>query len=110
MGIIYSAILIFGMTTILGLYLSSLVLRNKQTPKVVIVIHGILTFTGFVLLIFYCPESLKSIILLSIATVCGLILLYQDLTGKKFTKWLCFAHGFLTVAGFVLLFVYAFGK
>ena len=38
------------------------------------------------------------------------ILLYQDLTGAEFSKWLCYAHGFMTIAGFVLLFVYAAGR
>lgn len=107
MGTIYTAIALFGMTTILGMYLSSLVLRNKETPKSVIVIHGLFTITGFVLLSNYYPESLDSILILSIATLFGLILLYQDLTGKVFSKWLCFAHGFMTVVGFIFLLMLA---
>ena len=107
MGVLYITIAIFGLTTILGLYLSSLVVRNKQTPKVVIVVHGVLTISGFVFLIFYCPATLMITLCFSIATICGLVLLYQDLTGVKFSKWLCYAHGFMTIAGFVLLFVYA---
>jgi hypothetical protein len=108
--IIYSTLIIFGLTTILGLYLSSLVLRNKQTPKVVIAVHGVLTLSGFVFLIFYCPATLMITLCFSIATILGLVLLYQDLTGAKFSKWLCYAHGFMTIAGFVLLFVYAVGR
>ena len=110
MTIIYITLIIFGLTTILGLYLSSLVLRNKQTPKVVIVVHGVLSISGFVFLIFYCPASLIITLCFSIATVCGLVLLYQDLTGVKYSKWLCYAHGLMTIAGFVLLFVYTIGR
>ena len=108
MEIIYAVIIIFGITTILGLYLSSLVLRNKQTPKAVIIIHGMFTITGFVLLFIYYPEAIISILFFSIATLCGLILLFQDITGKKFAKWLCSAHGLFTVAGFIFLLVFAF--
>lgn len=104
MRIIYTALLLFIITTIMGLYLSSCVFRNKQTSKVMIFIHGVITIIGFVLLINYCPGSLTSILYLAIATLCGLILLYQDLTGMKFTKWLCYAHGILTLIGIVFLF------
>ncbi len=105
MRIIYTALLLFGITTIIGLYLSSLVLRNKQTPKALILIHGLFTIAGFTLLSYCYPASLKSILFFSVATLCGLVLCYQDLTGKTFAKWLCFAHGILTIAGFVFLLV-----
>lgn len=107
---IYTTITLFGMTTIMGLYLSSLVLRNKQTPKGVIIAHGLITITGFILLSSFYPPSLKSILFFSIATMCGLILCYQDLTGKKFSKWLCFAHAFMTITGFIFLIRLASGQ
>ena len=100
---IYATVALFGMTTIMGLYLSSLVLRNKQTPKAVIIIHGLFTITGFIFLASFYPSSLKSILLFFIATMCGLILCYQDLTGRKFSKWLCYAHAILTIVGFIFL-------
>lgn len=103
METIYTAIILFGLTTIMGLYLSSLVLRNKETPKLVIAIHGIFTITGFVILFYYYPASLNSILFFLTATLCGLVLLYQDLADKKFSKWLCFAHGFLTLVGMIFL-------
>jgi len=107
MTIIYTTLVIFGLTTILGLYLSSLVIRFKQTPKVVIVVHGILSMAGFILLLFYCPGTVIITLFFMVATICGVILLYQDLTGAKFTKWLCYAHGIMTIAGLVLLLIYA---
>ena len=107
MWIICTAIVLFGFTTIMGLYLSSLVLRNKKTVNLVIVIHGVCTITGFILLFTYYPESLKSIVSFSIATFFGLILLYQDIMGKKFSKWLCFVHAFFTIVGFVFLLMFA---
>lgn len=100
---IYICILFFSLTTVLGMYLSSLAIRDKQTPKGVIIIHGLLSIAGFGLLSSYWPSSSQSIWLFSVATMSGLVLLYQDLTGKKFTKWLCYVHAFLTIAGMVFL-------
>lgn len=101
------AILLFGITSILGIYLSSLVLRNKPSSQPVILIHGLCSISGFAILISYWPASLCSILLFAVATICGLILLYEDITGKPFTRWLCYAHGIITIAGFVALLVFA---
>jgi hypothetical protein len=100
---IYIATLLFGVTGLMGIYLSSLVMRGKLSSKPVILFHGLFTIAGFMLLSKCLPASLPSIIILSLATCCGLILLYQDITGKKHTRWLCYAHGILTIAGFILL-------
>lgn len=100
---LYAAIILFGVTTLMGLYLSSLVFKNREKPVSVIIIHGILSLMGFAILLFYYPASLTSLALLGTATLFGLMLLYQHLTQKKYTKWYCLAHGILTIAG--LLFV-----
>lgn len=100
---IYIATLLFGVTGLMGIYLSWLVLHNKPSSKSVILFHGLFTIAGFMLLAKSLPEALVSIIILSLATCCGLILLYQDITGKKHTRWLCYAHGILTIAGFICL-------
>ncbi|MBK5284918.1 MAG: hypothetical protein JJE25_05915 [Bacteroidia bacterium] len=112
MGTIYSAIAIFGMTAILGMYLLSLVLRNKQTPKGVAILHGLFAVTGLVLLIIYCfgngPGPWVSVIVFTIAALGGFILVYKDITGRKVPKWLGIVHGLTAVAGFALLLVFAF--
>lgn len=102
---IYIATLLFGITGIMGIYLSSLVLQGQPSSKPVILFHGLFSIAGFVLLTKSLPESLTALILLSVATCCGLILLYQDITYKKHTQWLCYAHGVLTIAGFICLVV-----
>ena len=100
---IHICILLFGLTTVLGMYLSSLAIREKQTPKGVIIFHGLLSIAGFTILSFAWPLSCKSILLFTVATMSGLVLLYQDITGKRFTKWLCYVHAVLTLAGMVFL-------
>lgn len=99
------------MTAILGMYLLSLVLRNKQTPKGATIIHGLFAVIGLALLIIYCfgnnPGPLVSIIVFSIAALGGGILAYKDITGRRIPKWLGIVHGLTAVTGFVFLLVFA---
>lgn len=112
MKTIYTAITIFSMTAILGLYLLSLVLRDKETPKMVAFIHGLFAVTGLILLIAYYNGNetgpLVSTIVFSIAALGGLILIYKDLTGNKVPKWLGILHGLTAVTGFIFLLCFAF--
>ena len=112
MGTIYAAIGIFGMTAIAGMYLLSLVLRSKETPKGVTIIHGLLAVTALVLLIVYCvghkPGPWVSIIIFAVAAMGGFILNYRDITGKSVPKWLGVIHGVTAIGGFALLLWFAF--
>ena len=107
MGLIYSAIVIFGMTAIFGMYRLSLILRNKTTPKGLTIIHGVMAAAALVILLIYSygpsPGPWPSIIVFALAAIGGFILNYRDITGKKIPKWLGIAHGLLAVAGFILL-------
>ena len=112
MGILYASIAIFGMTAILGMYLLSLILRAKSTPKGVTIIHGLLAIVALILLIVYCvgdgPGPWESIIVFAIAALGGGVLGYRDITGRSIPKWLGIVHGITAIAGFILLlwFVY----
>lgn len=112
MGIIYSAIAIFGMVAIVGMYLLSLIMRNKETPKAVTIIHGLFAVLAVVLLVIYCFTNhagpLVSIVIFIIAAMGGVIVNYKDLTGKKAPKWLAIAHGLVAVIGFAFLLAFAF--
>lgn len=112
MGIIYSAIAILGITAILGMYLLSLVLRDKETPKGMAIIHGLFAVAGLVLLINYCLGNetgpLVSIIAFSIAAMGGFILIYTDITGRKIPKWLGIVHGLTAITGYAFLLWFAF--
>ena len=114
MGFIYAAIVIFGMTAILGMYLLSLILRNKSTPKGITIIHGIMAAIALVILIIYCygnePGPVDSVIVFTLAAIGGFVLNYRDITGKTIPKWLGIVHGLAAIAGFGLLLWFAFGK
>jgi hypothetical protein len=111
MEIIYAALTVFGMAALGGIYLLSLVLRDKQTPKLVSAIHGLFAVSGLILLIVYCtkynPGPGLSIGIFVVAALGGFVLIYKDLTEKKVPKWLGIVHGLTAVTGYITLLVFA---
>ena len=109
---IYTALVVLGLTAVFGLYLLTLIMRNKSVPKGVTIIHGLLAATALVLLIIYCffnePGPWESVITLVIAALGGFILNYRDITGKSVPKWFAVTHGLIAVAGFSMLLYFAF--
>lgn len=94
------------------MYLLSLVLRNKSTPKAVSMIHGLFAFTSLILLTVYVVgESagpIESLIVFCVAATGGGILIYRDISGKTIPKWLAIGHGLMALTGYGLLLLYAF--
>jgi drug/metabolite transporter superfamily protein YnfA len=112
MGTVYTIVTILGMAAIVGMYLLSLVLRHKETPKGLSFIHGIFAVAGLLLLIYYttCGNSslTRSMIIFIIAAIGGIALIYRDITGNKVPSWLAIGHGLIAVTGFVFLIIDAF--
>lgn len=111
---LYSALGFFALAAVLGLYLLTLVLANKETPKSIAMIHGFFAVIGITLLIiypfFYSPAPITSLVLFIFAAMGGLTLIYKDLTGKPLPKWLALGHGLTAIIGFILLAVFIFTK
>lgn len=109
-----TAILFFALAALLGLYLLSFILNNKNTPKGVAFTHGPLAVIGLVILIIYAlfnkPSPIISITLFILAVLGGLMLIYRDLTGKSIPKWMAIGHGFTAIIGFTFLIVFTFLK
>lgn len=105
-------IAIFALADIIGMILLSYVLQTKETPKVLMVMHGLLAATALVLLIKYTfesyPKPLESAILFVIAALGGIILAIRDLAKQPVPKWLAVTHGLVAIAGFVFLLAFAF--
>jgi hypothetical protein len=112
MELIYAALAVFGIAALGGIYLLSLVLRDKQTPKSIAFIHGLFAVSGLILLIVYCirnqPGPGLSIGIFVVAALGGLVLIYKDLTENKVPKWLGIVHGLAAVTGYITLLVFAF--
>lgn len=106
------SIFLFATAALLGVYLLSFVLQDKNTPKAVAFTHGPLAATGLILLILYAiiytPKPIISILIFIIAALGGFTLVFRDLTGKSMPKWLALGHGFIAVIGFVFLIFFAF--
>ena len=111
---LYTIIALFALAAILGATLLSFVLRNKNTPKSLTIIHGLFAATALVFLITYTfgnkPGPVESTILFVIAALGGFIMVTRDLSGKSIPKWLAVAHGLLAVTGFIFLLVFAINK
>ncbi|WP_276134038.1 hypothetical protein [Polluticoccus soli] len=111
---LYTIIAVFALAAILGMTLLSYVLRSKETPKALMIFHGLFAATGLILLLSYVfgnsPGPKESAILFVIAALGGAVLVTKDLTGKPIPKWLAVTHGLLAVTGFILLLVFTFGN
>lgn len=109
MTLVYIAIGLFAFAAVIGIYLLSLVLRNKETRKGLALIHGAAAASALVLLIIsaICHEGsrhLVAIILFTVAALGGFVLIARDLSGKKPPKWLAIVHGLTaaTALGFLV--------
>jgi hypothetical protein len=114
MGMIYTAIVLFAIAALIGMYLLSLVLQKKETPKALAIVHGIFAATALILLIIHTVNTganlIQAIVLFVIAALGGFILFTRDVMGKSLPKALAVIHGLLAVSGFIFLLVYAFTK
>ena len=114
MNIVYTIIGLFGFAALMGLILISYVLRNKETPRVVVILHGPVAAIALTVLVYYSFTHdrifIASIVLFVLAAIGGVFLLVKDLTGKgkPLRKWLATGHGLIAVAGFTVLLVNAF--
>jgi hypothetical protein len=109
-----TSVIIFAIAAVFGLIVLISLLKNRETPKAAVYIHGLLAATGLVLLIAYAmSESAKSvtasIALFVIAALGGFLLFGRDLMKKAGPKWLAVVHALLAVTAFVILLTVAFG-
>jgi len=97
----------FILAALLGAYLISFILRNKNTPKGVALVHGPLAVLGFILLFFYLVlysgHPWVSFIIFFIAAMGGFMLMFRDITGKSLPKWFALTHGIVALCGFIVL-------
>jgi hypothetical protein len=111
---LYTIIAILALTAILGLTLLSFVLRNVETPRIIVILHGLLAATGLGFLLYYVygnePRPVESAVLLVIAALGGFIMVSRDLTGRPIPKWLAMVHGLVAVCGFIFLIVFTMNK
>lgn len=105
------AAILFALAAILGIYLISYILTDKNTPKGVVLIHGAFAASGLILLIVYSIlyQAIWSSLILFILAACGgLFMFKKDLFNEKIPKILPIGHGLIAVCGFILLILFIF--
>lgn len=109
---LYLAMAFIILAALLGLYLLSFILQDKNTPKGVAFTHGPLAAIGLIILIIYAllykPAPIFSIGLFILAALGGIILIARDILGKTLPKWLAIGHGLTAIIGFLFLIVFVF--
>lgn len=112
MNSLFAIIGLFAVGALIGVYLLTLVLQNKETSKLIAFVHGAFVASALVMLLIYVvnhiPSPIESLIFFILAALGGFILIYRDLTGKSIPKWLAVAHGLIAITGFVLLIIFTF--
>lgn len=105
-------IALFALAAILGLYLISFILTNKETRKGVAFIHGSIAGLGIICLLIaalkYQPNLWVSVTLFILAALGGFYMMIRDITGKTLPKWLALGHGLIAVCSFVILLTLVF--
>lgn len=114
MELIYTAIGLFALAALIGLYMLTLVLQKKQVPKGLAITHGLLAATALVLLIIDMvkngADTVQIVVLFIITALGGIVLFARDITGRSLPKSLAIVHGLLAVTGFIFLLIYTFGR
>lgn len=106
------AIALFIIGAIFGLIVLTAILRDRPTPKPVVVFHGLFVATGLVLVLIAVLTGqwdkllMASLGLFVLAALGGFTLLFNDLSKKPIPKWLAIGHPLVAAAGLICLIVY----
>lgn len=107
-------IVLFALAALLGIYLLSFVMQNKNTPKGVAFTHGPLAALALIILIIYAclysPAPWISIILFVLAALGGFMLISRDILGYGVPKWMALGHGLTAILAFILLLYFVFNQ
>lgn len=113
MAAIFTALVIFGIASILGLTLLFLIFRNKRVPARLLLLDGLLEGVGILLLLYYTftrtPGPIESLIVFIIATVVGGLFGYKILNGKLAPKMLAVGHEVMLLTGVLFLLSFILG-
>ena len=111
---LYASIVIFALAAVMGLILISKIIGKKETPKGVVIVHGLLAATGLIVLLLFAIDNADNkpkiaLGFFAVAALGGFYLLYRDLKGKAGPAALAVLHAALAVTGFGILLFFAFG-
>lgn len=104
-------IVFFALAAVFGLTLLTFVLRDRPTPKVVAMLHGICAATGLVLLIVYGFTEANNVIfgiagIFLVVALVGFYMITRDLSGHGVPKSIAIIHGSVAIIGFIILIIF----
>jgi hypothetical protein len=110
---IYTAIILFALSAILGLTILIRWLTKKDASRAVIYSHGIVAAIALVILVIYAvqhPSNFPrvSLLLFVIAALGGFYMFFNDLRKKASPMAVAFIHALLAAGGLIALLVFAF--
>lgn len=106
------AIILFLVAAFFGLFVLSAILKDKKTPKGMVLAHGIFAFIALLVTIAYIAGGhvdtllITSISLLILAALGGFTLLTIDIYKKPIPKMFAVMHPVFAITGVILLIVY----
>jgi heme A synthase len=113
-----TAIILFVIGALFGLHILTHVLKDKPTPKISVLLHGLFVAIPLIIVIIKTAKGedvtstlIASLIFFIIAALGGFLMVYLDLgKGKLPPKALAILHPILAAVGLVLLIVFTIGK
>ena len=109
------ALIFFGVTALIGLYMLSRVYRKLPRQNGVMMLHGIGAATAICILFYYSAFEVNtnvpypSIFFFIIAVFGGLFMVFWDkIMNRKMPKYFPLFHAGAAITGFVLLAIYAY--
>jgi hypothetical protein len=108
------SICLFVLAAILGLILATMLFKKKETPKPVVVIHGLVAGSGLLLLFLHTlgnPQRLLQVAigLFVLAALGGVILFANDLRRRPGPLFLVVVHASAAVVALGLVLIAVFG-
>src|SRR5512134_3419813 len=94
-----------------GLIMLTMLLKDRQPPRIITVVHGLAALTGIGLLVAYIVNSIgdrptTSLIIFIIAALGGLTILALDLQKRRIPRGLLVLHPLIAAIGLVLLIIF----
>lgn len=109
-------IVLFVIAASIGLYMLTLVLKEKRRPIAIVGIHGIVALSAYAVLTFAVGEKARetsqytteayAFTAFSFAAVGGIYMLIRDKILKQgIQKWMPFVHGGFALIGLIILII-----
>lgn len=105
-------ILFLLLTILFGAIILTAILKNKPTPKPIVLLHGSCALFAILVLASYIAAGhteyllVTSIILFVLAAIGGLTLLTFDIKHKPISKAIILGHPIIALSGFIVLIIY----